>query len=224
MRVLGRIQGEERWSRDFGAPIQWHRRLAIRQNLDDDASEIVLLAHWIAGAHTKLRLPKRRRGQRNAISVNTLSVDRAGFRHPKLSVIFSLMETNLDEPLRPGDLAQSVNISTWRLKRCAWQGRGVTPTLWVHQKLMKRLYCQMAVNLLFYAIRGKLCFNQLQPVRPTSFLTRSLMRRVGQCCVQCSTYLESGKLPMKRRRCFSTFRCAPIDAGRPVNLVDLTGT
>ncbi|NGO56278.1 recombinase family protein, partial [Mesorhizobium camelthorni] len=35
-------------------------------DIDDAASEIVLLIHWIGGVHTELRLPKRRRGQRNA--------------------------------------------------------------------------------------------------------------------------------------------------------------
>ena len=37
-------------------------------DLDNVASEIVLLIHWIGGVHTELRLPKRRRGQRNATS------------------------------------------------------------------------------------------------------------------------------------------------------------
>ncbi|MER8576699.1 recombinase family protein [Mesorhizobium sp. M1409] len=35
-------------------------------DLDDGTSEIVLAIHWIGGVHTELRLPKRRRGQRNA--------------------------------------------------------------------------------------------------------------------------------------------------------------
>jgi len=35
-------------------------------DLDDVLSEIVLVIHWVGGVHTKLRLPKRRRGQRNA--------------------------------------------------------------------------------------------------------------------------------------------------------------
>ncbi|NGO56288.1 hypothetical protein G6N73_36050, partial [Mesorhizobium camelthorni] len=35
-------------------------------DIDDAAAEIVLLIHWIGGVHTELRLPKRRRGQRNA--------------------------------------------------------------------------------------------------------------------------------------------------------------
>ncbi|AGH51804.1 insertion sequence ATP-binding protein (plasmid) [Sphingomonas sp. MM-1] len=35
-------------------------------DLDDSASEIVLLVHWAGGVHTELRLPRRRHGQRNA--------------------------------------------------------------------------------------------------------------------------------------------------------------
>lgn len=35
-------------------------------DLDDGTSEIVLVIHWAGGVHTELRLPKRRRGQRNA--------------------------------------------------------------------------------------------------------------------------------------------------------------
>ncbi len=35
-------------------------------DLDDVASEIVLVIHWVGGVHTERRLPKRRRGQRNA--------------------------------------------------------------------------------------------------------------------------------------------------------------
>ncbi len=44
-------------------------RTVIREvvaDLDDNASEIVLLVHWAGGAHTEIRLPKRRRRQRNA--------------------------------------------------------------------------------------------------------------------------------------------------------------
>ena len=40
---------------------------------DADASEIVLLIHWIGGAHTELRLPKRRRGQRNSTSADIIT-------------------------------------------------------------------------------------------------------------------------------------------------------
>jgi transcriptional regulator GlxA family with amidase domain len=69
------------------------------------------VAHEVSGQlnYTKIRVLQD--------SERVQSVDRAGFRHPKLSVIISLMETNLEEPLRPGDLAQSVNISTRQLER-----------------------------------------------------------------------------------------------------------
>lgn len=35
-------------------------------DIDDETSEIVLLIHWQGGVHTEVRLPKRRRGQRNS--------------------------------------------------------------------------------------------------------------------------------------------------------------
>jgi hypothetical protein len=36
-------------------------------DIDDAAAEIVLVVHWIGGVHSEMRLPKRRRGQRNSI-------------------------------------------------------------------------------------------------------------------------------------------------------------
>ena len=45
-------------------------------DLDDEASEIVLLIHWIGGVHTELRLPKRRRGQRNSTSADIIAAIR----------------------------------------------------------------------------------------------------------------------------------------------------
>ena len=45
----------------------------IIADIDDDAAEIVLLIHWMGDVHTELRLPKRRRGQRN--STNASIVD-----------------------------------------------------------------------------------------------------------------------------------------------------
>src|SRR4030088_2179097 len=41
-------------------------------DIDDAASEIVLIVHWVGGAHSELRLPKRRRGQRNSTSANII--------------------------------------------------------------------------------------------------------------------------------------------------------
>ena len=44
--------------------------------IDDNASEIVLLIHWIGGVHTELRLPKRRRGQRNSTAPEVIAAVR----------------------------------------------------------------------------------------------------------------------------------------------------
>jgi DNA invertase Pin-like site-specific DNA recombinase len=45
-------------------------------DIDADAAEIVLLIHWMGGVHTELRLPRRRRGQRNATSHDVIDAVR----------------------------------------------------------------------------------------------------------------------------------------------------
>jgi hypothetical protein len=45
-------------------------------DIDADAAEIVLLIHWMGGAHTELRLPRRRRGQRNSTSPDIINAVR----------------------------------------------------------------------------------------------------------------------------------------------------
>ncbi|SCB55822.1 hypothetical protein GA0061098_10562 [Bradyrhizobium shewense] len=45
-------------------------------DIDDAASEIVLVVHWVGGAHSELRLPKRRRGQRNSTSADIVQAVR----------------------------------------------------------------------------------------------------------------------------------------------------
>jgi hypothetical protein len=45
-------------------------------DIDDVASEIVLIVHWVGGAHSELRLPKRRRGQRNSTSADIIQAVR----------------------------------------------------------------------------------------------------------------------------------------------------
>lgn len=42
-------------------------------DIDAEAAEIVLLIHWIGGVHTELRLPRRRRGQRNSTSADVIA-------------------------------------------------------------------------------------------------------------------------------------------------------
>jgi DNA invertase Pin-like site-specific DNA recombinase len=45
-------------------------------DIDDDASEIVIAVHWTGGAHSELRLPKRRRGQRNSTPADIIAAVR----------------------------------------------------------------------------------------------------------------------------------------------------
>jgi hypothetical protein len=37
-------------------------------DIDQGAAEIVLVVHWIGGVHSEMRLPRRRRRQRNSTS------------------------------------------------------------------------------------------------------------------------------------------------------------
>ena len=54
-------------------------RTVIREvvaDIDSDAGTIVLLIHWMGGVHTELRLPRRRRGQRNSTSPDIVAAVR----------------------------------------------------------------------------------------------------------------------------------------------------
>jgi DNA invertase Pin-like site-specific DNA recombinase len=48
----------------------------IVADLDAEAAAIVLLVHWAGGAHTELRLPRRRKGQRNSTSADIVAAVR----------------------------------------------------------------------------------------------------------------------------------------------------
>ena len=45
-------------------------------DIDAQAAEIVLLVHWIGGVHSEIRLPRRRRGQRNSTSTDVIAAVR----------------------------------------------------------------------------------------------------------------------------------------------------
>ena len=45
-------------------------------DIDDAATEIVLVVHWVGGVHSVIRLPKRRRGQRNSTSADVITAVR----------------------------------------------------------------------------------------------------------------------------------------------------
>ena len=54
-------------------------RTLIREvvaDLDDAASEIVIVVHWTGGVHNEIRLPKRRRGQRNSTPADIIAAVR----------------------------------------------------------------------------------------------------------------------------------------------------
>ena len=48
----------------------------IVADIDDAAAEIVLVVHWIGGLHSEMRLPRRRRGQRNRTSADVIAAVR----------------------------------------------------------------------------------------------------------------------------------------------------
>jgi hypothetical protein len=45
-------------------------------DIDQEAAEIVLVVHWVGGVHGEMRLPRRRRGQRNSTSVDVIAAVR----------------------------------------------------------------------------------------------------------------------------------------------------
>jgi len=54
-------------------------RTLIREvvaDIDAEKAEIVLIIHWMGGVHTELRLPRRRRGQRNSTSPDIVTAVR----------------------------------------------------------------------------------------------------------------------------------------------------
>ena len=54
-------------------------RTLIREviaDIDAEAAEIVLVIHWMGGVHTELRLPRRRKGQRNSTSPDIITAVR----------------------------------------------------------------------------------------------------------------------------------------------------
>lgn len=63
-------------------------------DLDDATSEIVIVIHWVGGAHTEHRLPRRRRGQRNSTSADIVEAVRALALIAKDDVIAGILNRN----------------------------------------------------------------------------------------------------------------------------------
>ena len=62
---------------------RWPKKRIVRTvihevvaDIDAEAAEIVLLTHWVGGVHTELRLPRRRRGQRNSTAADIVDAVR----------------------------------------------------------------------------------------------------------------------------------------------------
>jgi len=63
-------------------------------DLDEQGGEIVLVVHWMGGVHTELRLPRRRRGQRNSTAPETMGAVRILARVCSDDVIAGLLNRN----------------------------------------------------------------------------------------------------------------------------------
>ncbi|MER9708596.1 hypothetical protein NKJ10_31400 [Mesorhizobium sp. M0204] len=74
-------------------------------DIDDEASEIVLLIHWIGGVHTELRLPKWRRGQRNANSADVIAAIRQLVLIAYDDLIAGILNRNVSAKLTPSGAA-----------------------------------------------------------------------------------------------------------------------
>ena len=68
-----------------------HETLA---DIEETTSEIVLTIHWMGGAHTEHRLPRRRRGQRNSTPANIVEAVRALALIAKDDVIAGILNRN----------------------------------------------------------------------------------------------------------------------------------
>ncbi|MDB5377093.1 MAG: hypothetical protein JWR00_1539 [Rubritepida sp.] len=63
-------------------------------DVDDATAEIVLTTHWVGGAHTEHRLPRRRGGQRNSTPGGIVEAVRALVLIAKDDVIAGILNRN----------------------------------------------------------------------------------------------------------------------------------
>ena len=89
-------------------------RTLIREviaDIDAQAGEIIIVVHWMGGVHTELRLPRRRRGQRNSMSIETIEAVRMLVRVCGDDLIAGLLNRN---GVRTG------NGNRWTRERVGW--------------------------------------------------------------------------------------------------------
>ena len=100
--------------------------------------------------------------------------ERIGMRHPKLSEILALMETNLEEPLRPGDLAKTVNISTRQLERLFRRYLSATPKkYYMDMRLQRAQHLLLQTNMSVTEVSVACGFNS------SSHFSRLFRQRYG---------------------------------------------
>jgi hypothetical protein len=63
-------------------------------DIDQEAAEIVLVVHWVGGIHSEIRLPKRRRGQRNSTSADVIAAMRQLVLIAKDDLIAGILNRN----------------------------------------------------------------------------------------------------------------------------------
>ena len=63
-------------------------------DIDDKASEIVLFVHWVGGVHSEMRLPRRRRGQRDSTSIDVIAAVRQLVLIAKDDLIAGILNRN----------------------------------------------------------------------------------------------------------------------------------
>ena len=78
----------------FQADPEFGERGEVVAGLDEGAGEILLLIHWASGVHTELRLPRRRRGQRNSTSPDIAAAVRQLVRIASDDVIAGMLNRN----------------------------------------------------------------------------------------------------------------------------------
>src|SRR6201987_2987025 len=63
-------------------------------DIDQNAAEFILLVHWVGGVHSEIRLPKRRRGQRNSTSADVIAAVRQLVLIAKDDLIAGILNRN----------------------------------------------------------------------------------------------------------------------------------
>jgi len=63
-------------------------------DIDAEVAEITLMVHWMGGVHTELRLPRRRKGQRNSTSSDIITAVRLLVRIASDDLIAGILNRN----------------------------------------------------------------------------------------------------------------------------------